>query len=76
LTVQKLEKAYHKAKPKGELDIKKVSIPIMITNQIRVDLFTLCWIRNEIRHLTSKECLEIINREILKKPSRKRARSQ
>ena len=76
LTVQKLEKAYHKAKPKGEIGIKKVSIPIMITNQMRIDLLTLGWSRNEIRNLTPKECWEIIDRGVPKKPSRERARNQ
>ena len=66
MTVQKLEKAYHKPKPKGKIGIKKVSIPIMITNQMRIDLLTLGWSRNEIRNLTPKECWEIINRGVPK----------
>ena len=76
MTVQKLEKAYHKAKSKGKIGIKKVSIPIMITNQMRIDLLTLGWSKDEIRHLTPKECWEIIGRGVPKKPSRERARSQ
>ena len=76
LTVQKLEKAYHKAKSKGKIGIKKVSIPIMITNQMRTDLLTLGWSRDEMRHLTPKECWEIIDRGVPKKPSREMARSQ
>ena len=71
MTVQKLEKAYHKAKSKGKIGIKKVSIPIMITNQMRIDLLTLGWSKDEMRHLTPKECWEIIGRGVPKKPSRK-----
>ena len=76
MTVQKLEKGYHKAKSKGKIGIKKISIPIMITNQMRIDLLTLGWSKDEIRHLTPKECWEIIVRGVPKKPSRERARSQ
>ena len=76
MTVQKLEKAYHKAKSKGKVGIKNVSIPIMITNQMRMELLTLGWSRDEIKYLTPKECWEIIGRGVPKKPSRDRARSQ
>ena len=76
MTVQKLEKAYYKAKSKGKIGIKKVSIPIMITNQMRIDLLTLGWSKDEMRYLTPKECWEIIDRGVPKKPSRERARSQ
>ena len=76
MTVQRLEKAYHKAKSKGEIVIKKISIPIMITNQMRIDLLTLGWSKDEIRHLTPKECWEIIGRGVPQKPSRERAGSQ
>ena len=76
MTVQKLEKAYHKAKSKGKIGIKKFSIPIMITNQMRIDLLTLGWSKDEMKHLTPKECWEIINRGVPKKPSRERARNQ
>ena len=75
LTVQKLENAYHKAKPEGKVGIKQVSIPIMITNQMRMDLLTLGWSRNEMKHLTPKECWEIINKGIPKKPSKERGRN-
>ena len=70
LTVQKLEKAYYKAKSKGKVGIKNVSIPIMITNQIRMDLLALGCSRDQIKHLTPKECWEIINIGVPKKPSR------
>ena len=76
LTFQKLEKAYHKAKSEGKVGIKKISIPIMITNQMRMELLTLGWSRDEIKYLTPKECWKIIGVGVLKKPSRDRARSQ
>ena len=76
LTFQKLENAYHKAKSEGKVGIKKVSIPIMITNQMRMELLTLGWSRDEIKYLTPKECWEIIGRGVPKKPSRDRARNQ
>ncbi len=76
ITVRMLEKAYNKAKLKGKIGIKKVSIPIMITNQMRSDSLILGWTKDEIRHLAPKECWEIIGRGVLKKPSRERARSQ
>ena len=76
LTFQKLEKAYHKAKSKAKVGTKKISIPIMITNQMRMDLLTLGWSRDEMKHLTPKECWEIIGIGVPKKPSRDRARSQ
>ena len=59
-----------KEKPKG------VSIPIMITNQMRFDLLSLGWSRDEMKHLTPKECWEIINKGVPKKPSRDRSRNQ
>ncbi len=75
LTVQRLEKAYHKAKSEGKVGIKKISIPIMITNQMRMELLTLGLSRDEIKYLTPKECWEIIGRGVPKKPSRERARN-
>ena len=36
----------------------------MITNQMRIDLLTLGWIKDEMRHLTPKECWEIIGRGV------------
>ena len=76
LTFQKLEKAYYKAKSKGKVGVKKIAIPIMITNQMRMELLTLGWSRDEMKHLTPKECWEIISRGVPKKPSMDRARSQ
>ena len=64
------KKSKSKPKPKG------VSIPIMITNQMRMDLLTLGWTRDEMKELTPKECWEIINKGVPKKPSRERGRNQ
>ena len=48
----------------------------MITNQMRMELLTLGWSRDEIKYLTPKECWKIIGLGVPKKPSRDRARSQ
>ena len=48
----------------------------MITNQMRMELLTLGWSRDEIKHLTPKECWKIIGRGVPKKPSRNRARAK
>ena len=63
-------------RPKGKPKSKGVSIPIMITNQMRMDLLTLGWTRDEMKELTPKECWEIINKGVPKKPSRERGRNQ
>ncbi len=55
---------------------KGVSIPLMITNKMRMDLLSLGWTRDEMKHLTPKECWEIINEGKPKKPSRERGRNQ
>ena len=55
---------------------KGVSIPIMITNKMRMDLLTLGWSRDEMKHLTPKECWELIQKGEPKKPSRDRSRNQ
>ena len=48
----------------------------MITNQMRMDLLTLGWSRDEMKHLTPKECWEIIGEGVSKKSSRGRGRNQ
>ena len=42
----------------------------MITNQMRMELLTLGWSKDEIKYLTPKECWKIIGRGVPKKPSR------
>ena len=49
-----LEKAYRKDKSEGKVSIKK-SIPIMITNQMRMELLTLSWRKDEIKYQAPKE---------------------
>ena len=65
-----LVKKKSKPKPKG------VSIPIMITNQMRMSLSTLGYSKEEMKHLTPIESHEIINKGVPKKPSRERGRNQ
>ena len=48
----------------------------MITNQMRMELLTLSWRKDEIKYQAPKERWEIIGRVVPKKPSRDRARSQ
>ena len=48
----------------------------MITNQMRMDLSILGYTRDEMKHLTPKECWKIINKGVPKKPSRDRGRNQ
>lgn len=76
ITAIRLEKAYHKAKSEGKVGIKKVSIPIMITSKMRMQLSTLGYTKDEMKHLTPSEGWEIINRGVPKKPSRERGRNQ
>jgi hypothetical protein len=76
VTAIKLERAYHKAKSEGLVGIKKVSIPIMITNQMRFQLSTLGYTKDEMKYLTPEKAWDIIKKNIPKKPSRERGRNQ
>ena len=76
ITAKKLERAYHKAKSEGKVGKKKVSIPIMITNKMRMQLSALGYDKYEMKHLTPEQCWKIINKGIPKKPSRERGRNQ
>ena len=76
LTVQILERAYYKANSKGRRGLKKVSIPIMITNKMRIDLLMLGYSKDEMKHLTPQECWQIIEKGVPKKPSKERGRNQ
>ena len=70
LTVKKLERACHKTKSGGKVGVKKISIPIMITNKMRTDLSILGYKRDEIKYLTPEKCWEIINKGVHKKRSK------
>tara|TARA_B100001175_G_scaffold75027_1_gene62693 strand:- start:93 stop:851 length:759 start_codon:yes stop_codon:yes gene_type:complete len=79
ITSKNLERAYHKAKSEGKVGLKKtskVSIPLMITNKMRLQLSTLGYNRDEMRYLTPEQCWKIINKGVPKKPSRERGRNQ
>jgi len=79
ITAHRLERAYHKAKSEGKVGeekASKVSIPLMITTKMRMDLLTLGWSKDEMKHLTPKQCWEIIDKGVPKKPSRERGRNQ
>ena len=70
LTVKKLERACHKTKSGGKVGVKKISIPIMITNKMRTDLSKLGYKRDEIKYLTPEKCWKIINKGVHKKRSK------
>ena len=55
---------------------KGVSIPIMITNKMRMSLSTLGYSKDEMKHLTPIESHKIINKGVPKKPSKDRNRNQ
>jgi hypothetical protein len=76
ITAKRLEKAYHNSKIQCKIDTKKVSIPIMITNQMRMQLSTFGYTKDEMKYLTPKECWKIIKKGVPKKPSRERGRNQ
>ena len=41
-----------------------------------MDLLTLGWTKDEMKHSTPKQCWEIIDKGVPKKPSRERGRNQ
>ena len=67
LTVKKLERACHKTESGGKVGVKKISIPIMITNKMRTDLSVLGYTKDEIKYLTPEKCWKIINTGFPKK---------
>ena len=78
ITAIKLEKAYHKAKSEGKVGEQKnlkVSIPIMITNQMRMDLSILGYTKDEMKHLTPKGMLEN-NKQRCSQETNKRKRQE
>jgi len=56
--------------------IKKASIPIMITNKMRIELKTLGYSKEEMKELTPKKANQIIKKGIPKTPSIDRNRNQ
>ena len=76
ITIKKLENAYYKSKSRLKVKKNIVSIPIMITNQMRFKLSALGYSKDEMKDLTPEECWEIINEGVPKNPSVDRSRNQ
>ena len=71
LTVKKLERAYYQSKRKDKItknqNFKSVSIPIMITQEMRMRLKGLKYHMSDIRNLTPQEANDIIRNQIINK---------
>ena len=71
LSVKKLERAYYQSERKDKItknqNSKYVSIPIMITQEMRMRLKGLKYNMSDIRNLTPQEANEIIRNQIINK---------
>ena len=71
LSVKKLEGAYYQFKRKDKItknqNSKSVSIPIMITQEMRMRLKGLKYHMSDIRNLTPQEANDIISNQIINK---------
>ena len=71
LSVKKLERAYYQSKRKDKItknqNSKSVSIPIMITQEMRMRLKGLKYNISDIRNLTPQEANDIISNKIINK---------
>ena len=71
LSVKKLERAYYQSKKKDKItknqNSKSVSIPIMITQEMRMRLKGLKYHMSDIRNLTPQEANDIISNKIINK---------
>ena len=71
LSVKKLEGAYYQSKRKDKItknqNSKSVSIPIMITQEMRMRLKGLKYHMSDIRNLTPQEANDIIRNQIINK---------
>ena len=71
LSVKKLERAYYQSKKKDKItknqNSKSVSIPIMITQEMRMRLKGLKYHMSDIRNLTPQEANDIIRNQIINK---------
>ena len=81
LSVKKLERAYYQSKRKDKItknqNSKSVSIPIMITQEMRMRLKGLKYHISDIRNLTPQRAHDIIRNQIINKnPSENHARNQ
>ena len=81
LTVKKLERAYYQSKRKDKItknqNSKSVSIPIMITHEMRMRLKGLKYRVSDIRYFTPQKAHDIIQNQIINKnPSQNHGRNQ
>ena len=68
VSVSQLENAYYNSKRLKSSESKKIiSIPIMITQEMRLRLKSLKYSTEEIRHLTPKRANEIIQNQLINK---------
>ena len=68
VSVSQLENAYYNSKRSKSDESKKIiSIPIMITQEMRLRLKGLKYSTEEIRHLTPKRANEIIQNQLINK---------
>ena len=71
LSVKKLEGAYYQSKRKDKItknqNSKSVSIPIMITQEMRMRLKGLKYNMSDIRNLTPQQANDIIRNQIINK---------
>ena len=80
ISVINLERAWHQAKSEGKVGIKKerkVSVPFMITQKMRMRLRSLKYSNDDIKKLTPKEANDIIRElRINSNPSGNHGRNQ
>jgi len=63
-------------KKNKKIILKRVSIPIMITNIMRIKLKQLGYSKEEMKYLKPEEAHKIINNCLSKSPSRDRGQNQ
>ena len=77
ITVKSLEAAYYKTKTKKKALKKTVSIPIMITQEMRIRLKGLKYSSYDIRYLTPQKANYIIRNQVVNRsPSLNHGRNQ
>jgi len=77
ITVKSLEAAYHKAITKKKKINRTVSIPIMITQEMRMRLKGLKYSSYDIRYLTPQKANDIIQNQVVNRsPSLNHGRNQ
>lgn len=77
ITVKNLETAYYSSKTKKKIVEKTVSIPIMITQEMRMRLKGLKYSNNDIRYFTPQQANDIIRNQVINSnPSLNHGRNQ